>query len=144
MRIGTGTVHKAFDKKTGLADPFVQIGETFTVGWDFKSKICRNTLTPEWCESGSFERKRLNGASIKLAIEMIDYDPGLLDMNDFIGRAEIDGIAGFYGALNLNGKDGTCYGTIHDLNITSHLVDTKRIPIYATETHVEHGHSYDF
>jgi Ca2+-dependent lipid-binding protein len=74
VNLGTGTLTKAFDKKTGLADPYVRIGKKLTPFWDWKSQKCRNTLNPEWCETGSFKLTRTDGDSITLAIEMMDYD----------------------------------------------------------------------
>ncbi|KAK5579787.1 hypothetical protein RB653_009474 [Dictyostelium firmibasis] len=88
IHIGSGTVRDAQDSN-GLADPFIMIWSADKLGEHdkcvYKSKVCKETLKPNWDEHGELKMK--NGNYGKYILELWDHDT--FTSNDFIGRASI-------------------------------------------------------
>ncbi|EAL62062.1 C2 domain-containing protein [Dictyostelium discoideum AX4] len=88
IHIGSGSVRDAKDSN-GLADPFVMIWSVNIEGDHdkciYKSKVCKETLTPNWNEDGELKMK--NGSYRECILELWDHDT--FTANDFIGRALI-------------------------------------------------------
>lgn len=157
MTIGVGKVFRAYDKKTGKADPYIRIGKVLTPFWDYKSAVRNETLDPEWCETGTFDVRRTNNEKICLAVEMLDKDYKLFDLDDKIGRWEVEfpfNVSGSFQNVEFR-RDGVVEATLDRLDFAGVMVDRKEVVTYSESSSVSYGngrrryhnhhhHSFDY